>query len=264
MFVAPGNMGENIAREANINFSVVSSLPGETTSADDTKRIAKEMLNGNIDLLVFVSGDGTARDIYDAIGLGTFVIGVPSGVKMFCSVFTVNAIAAAEIVDAFIESNTSTMEKEVLDINEQAYREGKLDIKLYGYLKVPEAMELVQSSKEPTRSGKSSRENRAAIARYVVESMNEDTLYLLGAGTTTTAIADKLGLKKTLLGVDAIYNNKLAGENLNEKGILDLVSKFPRAKIIISPIGGNAFIFGRGNQEFSPKVLKSVGKERCC
>lgn len=260
LLTAPGKMGENIAGDISINFTTVSSLPGETTSADDTKRIGLEM-SDKVDLMVFVGGDGTARDIYDAVGLKTPVIGVPSGVKMFGSVFAVNAIAAAEIVDAFIEGNTSISEKEVLDINEEAYREGRLESKLYGYLKVPEVMGLVQSGKEATISSESSQENQAEIARYIIEGMVGDTLYLLGAGTTTTAIAEGLKIKKTLLGVDAIYNNRLVAENLNEKMVLELLKRYPKVKIIISPIGGNAFIFGRGNHEFSPAVLKLVEKE---
>jgi len=260
LLAAPGKMGEDAARDVGINFTTVSSLPGETTSADDTRRIGLEM-SEKVDLLVFVGGDGTARNIYDAVGLKTPVIGVPSGVKMFGSVFAVNAIAAAEIVDAFIDGNTSISEKEVLDINEEAYREGRLESKLYGYLKVPEVMGLVQSGKEATIPSASSQENQAEIARYIIEGMIEDTLYLLGAGTTTTAIAEGLDIKKTLLGVDAVYNNKLVAENLNEKRILELLKRYPKAKIIISPIGGNAFIFGRGNQEFSPAVLKLVEKE---
>ena len=260
LLAAPGKMGEDVARDVGINFTTVSSLPGETTSADDTRRIGLEM-SEKVDLLVFVGGDGTARDIYDTVGLKTPVIGVPSGVKMFGSVFAVNAIAAAEIVDAFIDDNTSISEKEVLDINEEAYREGRLESKLYGYLKVPEVMGLVQSGKEATIPSESSQENQAEIARYIIEGMIGDTLYLLGAGTTTTAIAEGLNIKKTLLGVDAVYNNKLVAENLNEKRILDLLKRYPKAKIIISPIGGNAFIFGRGNQEFSPAVLKLVEKE---
>ncbi len=222
LLTAPGKMGENVARDAGINFATVSSLPGKTTSADDTRRIGLEM-SEKVDLLVFVGGDGTARDIYDAVGLKTPVIGVPSGVKMFGSVFAVNAIAAAEIVDAFIEGNTSISEKEVLDINEEAYREGRLESKLYGYLKVPEVMGLVQSGKEATISSESSQENQAEIARYIIEGMVGDTLYLLGAGTTTTAIAEGLEVKKTLLGVDAVYNNRLVAENLNEKKILELL-----------------------------------------
>ena len=260
LLTAPDKMGENVARDAGINVATVSSLPGETTSADDTRRIGLEM-SEKVDLLVFVGGDGTARDIYDAVGLKTPVIGVPSGVKMFGSVFAVNAIAAAEIVDAFIEGNTSISEKEILDINEEAYREGRLESKLYGYLKVPEVMGLVQSGKEATISSESSQENQAEIARYIIEGMAEDTLYLLGAGTTTTAIAEGLEVKKTLLGVDAVYNNRLVADNLNEKRILELLRRYPKAQIIISPIGGNAFIFGRGNQEFSPAVLKLVEKE---
>ena len=260
LLAAPGKMGEDVARDVGINFTTVSSLPGETTSADDTRRIGLEM-SEKVDLLVFVGGDGTARDIYDTVGLKTPVIGVPSGVKMFGSVFAVNAIAAAEIVDAFIDGNTSISEKEVLDINEEAYREGRLESKLYGYLKVPEVMGLVQSGKEATIPSESSQENQAEIARYIIEGMIGDTLYLIGAGTTTAAIAEGLDIKKTLLGVDAVYNNKLVAENLNEKRILDLLKRYPKAKIIISPIGGNAFIFGRGNQEFSPAVLKLVEKE---
>jgi len=258
--VAPGRMGEDIARDAGIKFTVVSSLPGEKTSADDTRRIGREM-SSEVDLLVFVGGDGTARDVYDAVGLKTPAIGVPSGVKMFGAVFAVNAIAAAEIVDAFIEGNAAISEKEVMDINEEAYREGRLESKLYGYLMIPEVAGLVQSGKEATASSESSHENQEAIARYIIEGMLADTLYLLGAGSTTTAIAEGLKVGKTLLGVDAIYNNRVVAENLNEKGILDLLQHHKKAKIVISPIGGNGFIFGRGNQEFSPAVLKLIEKE---
>jgi len=261
ILAAPGGMGENIVRNFGIEYSVVGSLGSETTSAEDTKRIAKEMLDDNIDLLVFVGGDGTSRDIYDVIGLKKPVIGVPSGVKMFGSVFAVNARAAAEVVDAFVKGNVMIAEKEVLDINEEAFRKSKLDVRLYGYLKVPTVKELVQLGKEPTRASESQRENQRAIARYVVENMDKDALYLLGPGTTTRTIADELNVKKTLLGVDAVYHGKLVGEDLNERGIVNLLEKFVEAKIIVSPIGGQGFIFGRGNQEFSPKVIKSVGKK---
>jgi predicted polyphosphate/ATP-dependent NAD kinase len=195
------------------------------------------------------------------MGLKKPVIGVPSGVKMFGSVFAVNARAAAEVVDALIKGNVNVVEKEVLDINEDAFRKSKLDVKLYGYLKVPTAKELVQLGKEPTRASKSLRENQRAIAKYVVENMDENTLYLLGPGTTTRTIADELKVKKTLLGIDAIHGGKLVGEDLNERKIMNPLQKLVKAKIIVSPIGGQGFIFGRGNQEFSPKVIKLVGKK---
>lgn len=261
ILAAPGGMGENAVKNFGIKYSVVGSLNSESTSAEDTKRIVKEMMSKDIDLLVFVGGDGTSRDIHDVIGLKKPVIGVPSGVKMFSSVFAVNARAAAEVVDSFVKGKVNIVEKEVLDINEDAFRRSKLDVKLYGYSKVPAVKELVQLGKEPTHASESQRENQKAIAKHVVENMNKNVLYLLGPGTTTRTIADKLKVKKTLLGVDAVYGGKLVGEDLNERGIMKLLEKFVKAKIVVSPIGGQGFIFGRGNQEFSPEVIKSVGKK---
>jgi predicted polyphosphate/ATP-dependent NAD kinase len=259
---APGVMGETLVEKFKIKYQVVGSLDKVgTTSAEDTKRIVGEMINKNIDILVFVGGDGTSRDIYDVIGSDKPVLGVPSGVKMFGSVFAVNAKAAARVVDAFVEGNVEIVEKEVLDINEEAFRKSRLDVKLYGYMKVPTVSDLVQAGKEPSRPRESQMENQRAIAKRIVEDMEEEGLYLLGPGTTTRTIADELNVNKTLLGVDAIYDGKLVGEDINETGILNLIKKYDKARIIVSPIGGQGFIFGRGNQEFSPDVIKHIGKE---
>jgi predicted polyphosphate/ATP-dependent NAD kinase len=259
---APGPMGENQVKEFDIEYYTVGSLEdGATTSAVDTKRIVEEVMKENIDLLVFVGGDGTSRDVFDVVGSMKPVLGVPSGVKMFGSVFAVNAESAAKVVDAFVEGNVEIVEKEVLDINEEAFRKSKLDVKLYGYMKVPTVRDLVQAGKEPSRPRESQMENQRAIAKRIVEDIDEKVLYLLGPGTTTRTITDELGVNKTLLGVDAVYDGKLVGEDINESEILSLVEKFDKARIIVSPIGGQGFIFGRGNQEFSPDVIKSVGKE---
>jgi predicted polyphosphate/ATP-dependent NAD kinase len=99
------------------------------------------------------------------------------------------------------------------------------------------------------------------VAAYIVDEMDKDTLYLLGPGTTVKAIADELGLEKTLLGVDAIYAGKLVGKDVNEKGILDLFERYQKRKIIVTPIGGNGFIFGRGSKQFSPRVIRKAGKD---
>ncbi len=259
---APGVMGEDLVEESEMKRRLVGSLKkGEATSAEDTKRIVGKMIGENIDLLVFVGGDGTSRDVYDVVGSKTPVLGVPSGVKMFGSVFAVNAEAAAEVVDAFIKGDVEIIEKEVLDINEEAFRSSRLDVKLYGYMKVPTVRGLVQAGKEPSRHRESQIENQVAIAKRIVEDMEEGVLYLLGPGTTTRTIADELKVDKTLLGVDAIRDGKLIAEDLNEAGILELLGKFDEARIILSPIGGQGFIFGRGNQEFSPEVIGSIGKE---
>ena len=257
---APKKMGEDYVKTFNIQYEVVGSIREETT-ADDTKRIAKEIIEKGIDLLIFVGGDGTARDIFDSIDMKVPVLGIPSGVKMFSSVFAVSPKAAAEIVDGLLNDNVTFVEREVLDIDEEAYRRDILKIKLYGFLKIPVVADLVQVGKEPSRSDTDVEENKKAIAKYVIELMEPDTLYLIGPGTTTKAITDELGLEKTLLGVDALYNETIIKKDLNERAILDLLNKYPRVKAIISPIGGQGFIFGRGNQQFSPEVLKKLGKE---
>lgn len=259
LLVAPGNMGADIVKNQGLDFKVIGEI-GDQTSAEDTKRIAKMLVEENIDLLIFCGGDGTARDIFDAIELKVPVIAIPSGVKMFSSVFALNPGAAAEMLDAFL-NGTEILEKEVLDINEDSFRNGILDSRLYGFLKVPRVEKLLQSGKRSSKIGKSIEENKDDIARYIIENMKKDTLYLLGPGTTVKSISNRLNIPKALLGIDAIYNNNLIGKDINEKDILELLDKCPKAEIIVSPIGGQGFIFGRGNKQFTPKVLRKVGKE---
>ena len=259
MFVGPDKMGEEHVKTLDIPYTVIGSLSKET-SAEDTKRISDEMINRGAELLIFVGGDGTARDVYDSIGLKIPVVAVPSGVKVFSAVFSVSARAAAEMVDAFIES-TDVAEEEVLDIDEDAYREGRLASRLYGYLLVPNVRKLLQGGKEASSSAVSSIENQRESAAYIVEGMDQGTLYILGPGTTLKAIADEIGVQKTLLGIDAIFNGNLVGMDLNEKGILELLEQYEKRKIVITPLGGNGFIFGRGSKQFTPEVIKQVGKD---
>ena len=264
LYIAPGPMGEKVLLESKckgaVYYKVIGELKSEKTTAEDTKRIAKEMVEEGVSLLVFVGGDGTARDILDAIDLKIPVLGVPSGVKMYSAVFAVNPKAAARIVEAYVRGYTREILAEVMDIDEEAYRRNELKIRLYGYMKVPVLSGLVQSSKEPSMDIADEEENKIAIARRIIEEMEPNTLYILGPGTTTKAIGDLLGIDKTLLGVDAVYNGRLVGKDLDEKGILELLKKYPKAKIIVSPIGGQGFIFGRGNQQISPKIIELVGK----
>jgi predicted polyphosphate/ATP-dependent NAD kinase len=260
MLVAPGCMGADIIKNKGIKFEIIGEI-GEVTSADDTKRIAKQMLKEKIDLLIFCGGDGTARDIYDAIGLEVPIVAVPGGVKMYSSVFSYNPRAAAQIIDGFIEGLSETEDREVLDIDETLVRNDILKATLYGYLKVLTFRDLIQAGKESSQSGKTVEDNKQDIAQYVIEDMKDDILYLLGSGTTVKAITDNLSLPKTLLGIDAILNKKCKGIDLNEKSILKLLEKYPDTEIIISPIGGQGFIFGRGNKQLTPEVIKKIGKK---
>ena len=256
LYVAPGKMGKEYIEDSGMSCTVVGAI-GEETSDEDSKRIAADMLARGADLLIIVGGDGTARDVYDAVGLNIPVVAVPAGVKVFSSVFAFSTRAAAEMVDAFV-GGADVTEEEVLDIDEDAFREGRLDSTLYGYLSVPDVKHLLQGGKEASAAG-SAVETKKEIATYIVEGMEVGVLYLLGPGTTLKAVADEIDVPKTLLGVDAIFDRQLVGTDLNEHAMLQLFERYESRKIIVTPIGGNGFIFGRGNKQFTPEVIKHVG-----
>lgn len=255
--VAPGKMGEDYIREFDLQFETIGYID-DTSSREDTIRIARKMMDSEMELLVFAGGDGTARDIYDAIGRKVPVIPIPTGVKVFSSVFAVNPRAAARMLNSFLKEK-SLIEREVLDIDEDSYREGKLTAERYGYLLVPEIENLLQKGKESSTGRESVKENKKEIARYIIEEMERDTLHLLGPGTTLRSVSERLGVSNTLLGVDAVINGNLVGSDLNEEGILKLLRKHEDAVIWVTPLGGNGFVFGRGNKQFTPEVIKKVG-----
>jgi predicted polyphosphate/ATP-dependent NAD kinase len=257
LLVAPGKMGEQHVEGSDVPFEVLGEI-GQETSAEDTKRIAQEMVGRGVELLIFVGGDGTARDLCDVVGSSVPVVAVPAGVKVFSAAFAVSARAAAEMVDAFLEG-TEVTDEEVLDIDEEAFREDRLASTLYGYLLVPEARRFLQPGKAGSRVGKTSVHNKQEMATYLCEGMDPETLYLLGPGTTLKAVADELGLAKTLLGVDAVHAGVLVGKDLNEEGILELLERYRKSRIIVTPIGGNGFILGRGSKQFTPEVIRQVG-----
>jgi len=259
LLTGPGDMGETEAKSCGFDPTVVGEIQSGRTTAADTKRIATEMVDRGVDLLVFAGGDGTARDVADAVGRSIPGVGIPAGVKIYSGVFAPNPRAAGELVALFLNGETDGLElREVMDIDEADFRENTLSARLYGYLEVPDERQLVQN---PKSSGSGSSESaRRNIARGVIQEMEEGVLYILGPGTTTKAIADELGVESTLLGVDAIRDGELVGADLNETEILEYLGDRP-AEIIVSVIGGQGCVFGRGNQQLSPSVLGRVGTE---
>ena len=260
LLAAAGIMGEWEAKE--IGFSCIPiGQAKEKTGPLDTKRSAKMMMEKSVDLIVFCGGDGTARDLMDAVDLKIPVLGVPTGVKMHSAVFAHTPKAAAQIVARFVSNKLPLKEAEVMDVDEEAFRYGRLSAKLYGYMLVPYEMKYVQNIKMPSSRSESELRNQAAIAVYLIEKvLQPDIIYILGPGTTTRTITDLLDEKKTLLGVDLLLNKRIIAKDVNEKEILRYI-KNRDAKIIVTPIGGQGFIFGRGNQQISPRVIRKVGKE---
>jgi predicted polyphosphate/ATP-dependent NAD kinase len=257
LLVGAGDMGETEAEKCKYTYRVIGEKRQETSS-EDTKTIAQGIADAHVDLLVFCGGDGTTRDIQKTVDMKLPVLGVPTGVKMHSAIFAVNPQAAARVAFRFLNGELPLREAEVMDVDEQAFREGRLSAELFGYMLSPYEPHLIQANKMASPMTVDEVRNQAAIAIYIIESMQPDTLYIVGPGTTTRTISDLLDQKKTLLGVDLFFNKKIIANDVNEKQIIQAINGKP-AKIVVTLIGGQGFIFGRGNQQISAKVIGQVG-----
>jgi predicted polyphosphate/ATP-dependent NAD kinase len=251
-----GAMGEDALKEAGVtNYQVLYQYTGESSSAD-TKKGVRTFLEYGVDLVLFCGGDGTARDVFDVCGSTVPLLGIPAGVKMYSAVFAVDPASAADLVLA--SDRHHLRDAEVLDVDENAYRAGSLKTRLYGIARTPALEGKMQAAKQVYEEQDEERA-KAAIAQFIDEIMLKGTLYIVGAGTTTEAIARRLGVKKTLLGVDAVRDRRLVAADCDEKTLLALAEKYPDTRVIISPIGAQGFILGRGNQQISARLVRKIG-----
>jgi predicted polyphosphate/ATP-dependent NAD kinase len=251
-----GAMGEDALRDAGIaGYQVVYRYNGESSTAD-TKNAVRTFLETGVDLVMFCGGDGTARDVFDGVGRDVPLLGIPAGVKMYSAVFAIDPASAADLVLAF--DRRTLRDAEVMDVDEEAYRAGQLRTHLYGIARTPALAGKIQTAKQVYEEQDEERA-KAVIAQFIDEILLSDVLYIVGAGTTTEALARRLGIKKTLLGVDAIRNRRLVAADCNEATLLSLTDKYPETRIILSPIGAQGFILGRGNQQVSAGLVRKVG-----
>ena len=258
IITCPGPMGEDSATQAGFKAKLIGDKK-DTTGPMDTEQAAKEMLDMGIDLLLFAGGDGTARNIFSAVGHKLVTIGVPAGVKIHSGVYANHPRSAGELALAYLKDNEmDTKEAEVMDIDEEAFRQGRLAAKLFGYMRIPFLRNLLQGQK----AGGIETEEAAVdgIAETIIEEMEDDIYYIIGSGSTLRPIMEKLGLENTLLGIDIIKNKELVASDVNENQILEIIGD-DKAKIIVTVIGGQGYVFGRGNQQLSGKVVNKVGKD---
>ncbi len=275
LLVPPEDMGETIARRCGFSplvipttglankslapFLISKGEGGNKTTPEDTFYSAQTMQEAGVDLLLFSGGDGTARDIYNAIGNNFPVLGIPAGVKIQSAVFATTPRSAGELAAEFLQGKkVRFQEAEVVDLDEDAYRLGQIVTRLYGYLKIPFRREVIQNQKVPSPA--SSAVQMQGIAAEVIEQMKPDLAYIFGPGTTTRTVAEQLGLPKTLVGVDIITHNKLLAADVGERQILEMLERRPLG-LIITPTGGQGFLYGRGNQQISPDVIRQVRAE---
>jgi len=263
IYTAANEMGENLCKSLGFQTTVVNPVNALHTSPSDTEKTVQKCLEQGIDLLLFAGGDGTARNIYHALGnieSAPPVIGVPAGCKIHSSVYALTPAHAGELLCLIIKGRAlSLSEASVMDIDEDEFRENRVKAKLHGYLNVPAENQFMQSMKQ---GGISQKEIVLQdIAAYIVETMSDDRLYLIGSGTTPKAILDELQLPATLLGIDAVKNHQLVASDVNEQQILQLLETNKQVTLVMTIIGGQGHVFGRGNQQISPEVIRQIGVE---
>ena len=256
---ASGAMGEDALRECGITAITVLHESGEPTTAEDTRRAAAAFKEAGADVLVFAGGDGTARDILQAVGRTIPILGIPAGVKMYSAVFANDPVAAAALI-----RDAGTLphgDAEVLDVDEEAYRNGRLSTRLYGIARTPYRAGFVQHAKETVFQTGSEDEDRQEIAHFMAGVLASPRPFILGPGSTTEAIADAMDLECTLLGFDAYASGNLALRDGDAKSLLAFLRENPDTRLIISPIGSQGFIIGRGTQVITPEILGIIGEK---
>ncbi|HHN81470.1 MAG TPA: ATP-NAD kinase [Methanomicrobia archaeon] len=252
-----GLMGADIMKDAGFEYDTVYAPKGGSSGAD-TRHACELFLERGCDLIVFCGGDGTARDVNAVVGRSVPILGIPSGVKMLSGVFAINPSAGAELLELCIAGSAETQEAEVVDLDEEEYRHDRFSFKVFGTALTLFEGNYVQSSKMLIR-GAHEDDIKDDIARTVIEDMDDGTLYLLGPGSTVRSIAERLGIDNTLLGIDAVKGKELVGRDLNEERILELIEGEQTVMLILSPIGAQGFVIGRGNLQISPAVLERIG-----
>lgn len=260
ILTAKGKMGEEYLLETGLSCKIVYFPKSLETTSDDTKEFCRVMNNYRPDILIFVGGDGTARDILDSLDRSIPVLGIPGGVKIYSGVFSITPRHACEVLYNYLRNNYRVEEREVLDIDENAYRNNNLKVRLYGYLKVVVSDGAVQNPKMP--SNESDEIIKEEIAEYFIENvMRNNVYYLMGPGTTVKEICRKLKQEYTLLGVDVLYDKKIIKRDCSERDILEILNKKSEAYVVVSPLGSQSTLFGRGNQQISPEVIRKIGKD---
>ena len=259
LLTAAGMMGETQAQAAGL--SAGSIFPVEMPStAETTRAAARRLAAEGVDLLLFAGGDGTARDVFAAIGTSVTILGIPAGVKMHSAVFALSPAAAGRIAAEVAGRPGLSKLAEVMDADEADRRRGHVSARLFGFARVPDQPRFLQAVKGARADdGTAALE---ALANRIARSAEEHVTYVLGPGTSMALVKKAFGVEGTLIGVDVIRNRQLIAENADRNTIDRLVGEAGRSVLIASPVGGQGFLFGRGNQQIGPWTLQRLRKSR--
>ena len=261
IYAFSGDMGADCGLAAGITTKVIGEAKTQPSRATDTMLAAQALLKKGVDLLVFVGGDGTARDLLKAIGDQVPVVGIPAGVKIHSGVYGITPLAAGQVIAQLVRGElVSLRSQEVRDIDEEEFRAGRVKARYYGELQVPESHQYMQATKDGAKEG--SKEIEALvlddISAHVEELMEPGIRYIMGSGSTVAAIMNYLDLKNTLLGVDVIEDGQVVASDVTAQQLLALC-RHHSAQLFITLIGGQGHVLGRGNQQLSAELIKHLG-----
>jgi len=260
-----GPMGEDLLRSMEVPQWTITSIcdPGPDTTAEDTRVFISKAVGERVDLILFCGGDGTARDVFSRAG-NTPMFGIPAGVKLHSGLFAVAPTSAGELLEFFVRGEMIIGSGEVMDLDEERYRHGEWNIALYGIARTLSEPSFIQAGKLMVEE-ESIDDVVSQIAADLKERLSE-SIAILGPGGTMEGIGDVLGIQKTLLGVDVVRSGSAIGTDCTEEDILNILDKNDagaggsvQAYIVVSPIGGQGFILGRGNLQISPAVVRKAG-----
>ena len=261
IYTASGDMGEHTAKALGFNTQVVYTLEDKLTTELDTEQAVSALITKDIDLLLFAGGDGTARNVCHIVEDKFPVLGIPAGCKIHSGVYAITPKAAGRVVELMITNQlVSLTDADVMDIDESLFRQGIVKAKRFGEMQVPSELRYIQAVKS---GGVESDELVLQdIAADVIAKM-DDELFIIGSGSTTAFVMEELALENTLLGVDAISEQALIASDLTEPQLWQLIQPYAQGKVklLMTLIGGQGHIFGRGNQQLSPRVIRAIGKE---
>lgn len=266
IITAPGLMGETLCKRLGFEYECINFIDNDVTpeqllqsSASHTLEAASHIKSAGVHCLVFAGGDGTARNIYSAVGDNFPVLGIPAGVKIHSGVYAITPSAAGKVLSLMVTNQlVSLMERDVMDIDESLFREGVVKAKRYGEMQVPAQLAYMQAVK---MGGKESDELVLTDIAADVMRQVDDELVVMGSGSTTGFIMEEMGLDNTLLGVDVLKDQTLIANDVSATQLLALIEQHESVKLVVTLIGGQGHVFGRGNQQLSPQVIRAIGRE---
>jgi len=261
LYVASGDMGETLAKDMGFRYSVVYQPENSQTESQDSEATAKALLAHQVDLILFAGGDGTARNVCHVVGSSVPVLGVPAGCKIHSAVYAITPEAAGRVLKQVIKGEiVSVSDAQVMDIDEALFRKGKVNARQFGEMQVPTELRYIQAVK---MGGKESDELVLAdIAAHIIEIIedNPEYVFVMGSGSTVEFVMQELGIQNTLLGVDVIKHKQLLASDVTASELVALTTH-QNCKLVLTLIGGQGHIIGRGNQQLSADFLRSLDKD---